>query len=76
MISALCSLLNGLGSLGDGTGPEASGADLHLNGLPFPDRLDFMEVGIPHPAGLIVGMAHIVTEYRSFTADLTFFRHF
>jgi hypothetical protein len=64
-----------LGGFDDGTRTKATGADLHLNGAPFPDRLYLVEVGIPDFPGLIVGMTHIVAKYRPFSADLTLFCH-
>jgi hypothetical protein len=64
-----------LGGFGDQFGAKASGADLHSNHPSLFGRLYLMEVGIPNLSGFIIGVAHIVTKDRSFSADITHFRH-
>jgi len=65
----------GLGCFGDQSGAKASRADLHSNQPSFFGRLYFVEVGIPNLSGFIIGVAYVVTEDRSFSTDITHFRH-
>jgi hypothetical protein len=38
-------------------------------------RFYFLKIRVPYGTGFVVGMAHIVTEARAFTADITFSGH-
>jgi hypothetical protein len=56
-------------------GADTAGADLDgLDGA-VSDSLDFLEIREPGSAGFIVGVAHIIPEARTFTADLAYFGH-
>ncbi len=67
--------LGRLCGLGDQSGAEASRADLHAHRPSLLDRLHLVEVGIPNLSGFVISVAHIVTKDRSFSANITHFRH-
>lgn len=57
--------------LGDLAGAKAAGADLHAPDRTALDRFDLLEIGIPDAGGLIVGVADVISEARTFAADIT-----
>ena len=69
--------LNGTKLLGFGyvTGADAAGADLDGSDVAISDRLDLLKVRIPYRTGFVVGVAHVVAEAGTFTADFTNSRH-
>jgi hypothetical protein len=65
----------GLSGLGNQPGAKTSGTDLHPDGPPLPDRLDFVKVGVPYFSSLIIGVTHMMPEDGALSAQITYFRH-
>ncbi len=65
-------LLSGLVDLAGG---EALGADPHPLGTLLGLDPDALKVGEPPPGGLVVGMAHIVPEGDTLSADVALSAH-
>lgn len=57
------------------TGADTAGADLDRSHVAVSDCLDLLEVRVPYSTGFVVGMAYVVAEAGTFTADFTNSRH-
>ena len=57
-------------------GADAARTDFHAFHAPVANGLNLLQVWIPDFLGFVIGMAHIIAEARSFTADFAYFRHF
>lgn len=61
--------------LGYVTGANAAGTGLNGLNAAICYGSDLLQVWIPHGTGFIIGVAHIVTEARPFSTNITFSGH-
>ena len=57
------------------TGADAASANLYASDSTLTNCLDLLQVGMPCATCLVVGMADIISEAGTFSADFTCFGH-
>ncbi len=61
--------------LGYVTGANATGTGLNSLDATISYGSDLLQVRIPYGTGFVIGVAHIVTEARAFSTNITFSGH-
>jgi hypothetical protein len=65
----------GSGGFDDPAGLNAVGAHQHLLGLTVANRPDTLQVGVETAFVHVVGMTHMISHHRFFTANFTYLCH-
>ena len=64
-----------LNRLFDGAGSNATRADAYAFGRSIDEGADRLEVHVKNALGPVIGMADVVTNHASFSADITYSGH-